>query len=79
MGGNKSRKPSRMGKGKLVENKDNGAILYMEHDYGRIRTELEFSDEVNDFVRKLICETLAHVELEKGAIKRHLTRMHSQM
>ena len=43
-GENKQNKPNRKGKGKLIE-RDDYIICKMEHDYGRIRTEYEFSEE----------------------------------
>ena len=50
-GGNKSHSPSRVGKGKIVENKYNGVILNTEHDYVGIGAEFEFAREINDFAR----------------------------
>ena len=54
----------------------------MEHDYGRIRTEYEYSDETQEFIRILQCTTCIHserTENAKDSIKRHLARSHRQM
>jgi len=51
-GENRQNKPNRIGKGKLKES-DDYIICKMEHDYGRIRTECEYSEEINDFVKKI--------------------------
>ena len=67
--GDKSHMPNRIGKGELVENKDNDVILNTEHDYGRVRAEYECADGINDFFGKLIRVTCTHAEFEKGPIK----------
>ena len=74
-GENGSYKPNRKGKGKLIENVIFDKILNMEHDYGRIRTEHEYSSEKDDFIRNLICTKCNHKENTKDAIKRHLQKV----
>ena len=51
----------------------------MEHDYGRIRTEYEYSGTKNEFEKTYICETCPHSEKEIDGMKRHLARSHRQM
>ena len=63
-------KPNRLGKGKLVET-ENDIILNMEHDYGRIRTEREYDESIDDFIRKLICNKCGHAETEKRFNKKN--------
>ena len=61
-------KPNRIGKGKLVET-ENDIILKMEHDYGGIKTEREYDESIDDFVRQLVCATCGHIETEKMLLK----------
>ena len=66
-------KPNRIGIGKLVAT-ENDIILNMEHDYGRIRTEIAFGESLDDFARKLICNKCGHSETEKDSIKKHIAK-----
>ena len=77
-GENRQNIPNRKGKGKLIE-RDNYIICNMERDYGGIRTECEFPNETNDFVKHYVCETCNKKLNEIDGIKRHLARSHRQM
>jgi len=79
MGGNGPYKPNRIGKKETNRNEENDGILQMEPAYGRIRTELEFPGDINDFGGHLICTTCGNKEGTKGSIKRHLARSHRDM
>ena len=51
----------------------------MERDYGRIRTEYEFSENIQDFIRMVNCTTCEHKDQTKDSVKRHRARGNGQL